>query len=73
MIELNGHKIFEPKDPHQSFHKIEGHCPICDGGLAICSICKKAEIELNEPCKILKDQDNMDIKLSNKINNIFIK
>jgi len=25
-------------------------CYVCDGGLAICEICGKAEIELREPC-----------------------
>ena len=25
-------------------------CPVCDGGLAVCSLCGKAEIELDQPC-----------------------
>lgn len=25
-------------------------CPVCDGGLAMCSVCHKAEAELDEPC-----------------------
>lgn len=27
-----------------------GSCNVCDGGLAICSICGKAEVELDLPC-----------------------
>lgn len=33
--------------PYHARHEI---CPMCDGGLAICAVCGKAEIELNEPC-----------------------
>jgi hypothetical protein len=28
----------------------DASCPVCDGGLAICSICGKAEVELDSPC-----------------------
>lgn len=26
-------------------------CPVCDGGLALCSLCGKAEAELDTPCR----------------------
>jgi hypothetical protein len=45
----NGHLIFEPKDPHPNLHK-EVNCVICDGGLAVCSVCGKGEVELDQPC-----------------------
>ncbi len=32
------------------YHDGYGKCPICDGGLAICSLCGMAEIELDQPC-----------------------
>lgn len=25
-------------------------CPVCDGGLAVCAVCRAAEIELDKPC-----------------------
>ena len=30
----------------------ELQCPICDGGLAVCLRCGRAEVELDEPCTI---------------------
>lgn len=48
---VNGHKVYEPKDPHPTWHRDDSHCLICDGGLSICSVCGKAEIELSvQPC-----------------------
>ncbi len=49
----NGHKIYEPTDPHPRWHKDDIRCPICDGGLSICSVCGGAEIELEYPCNVV--------------------
>ena len=50
MKDYNGHKIYESSDLHPSWHR-EGKCLICDGGLAICSVCGKGEVELDKPCE----------------------
>lgn len=42
------HVIILPSDPHP--HSEDNLCAICDGGLAICKLCGKAEVELNELC-----------------------
>lgn len=42
------HRIIQPSDPHS--HDEDQLCGICDGGLAICADCGKAENELDEPC-----------------------
>ena len=66
MKEVNGHLIYEPKDPHPKWHK-EGHCPICDGGLGICSKCGKAEIELGQPCnKKENEQQLFTVRITRK-------
>lgn len=51
MINVNGHLIYEPSDPHPKLHR-EGHCFVCDGGLGICSVCGRAESELSQPCEV---------------------
>lgn len=43
------HDIIKPSDPHT--HSEEVRCAICDGGLAICKRCGRAEAELDEPCE----------------------
>src|ERR1043165_8395065 len=43
------HVLIKPTDPHS--HSEESLCAICDGGLAVCKICGKAEAELDEPCE----------------------
>jgi len=55
MNELTEHKLIKPTDPHPKWHR-EGHCPICDGGLGICSVCGKAESELDQPCQPSQDK-----------------
>jgi hypothetical protein len=43
------HDIIKPSDPHT--HSEDVRCAICDGGLAICKRCGRAEAELDEPCE----------------------
>ena len=50
MKEYNGHKIYEPSDPHPKWHTDDTHCLICDGGLSICSVCSEFEAGLDQPC-----------------------
>ena len=52
MKDYNGHKIYEPSDPHPKWHRGDASCLICDGGLSICSVCGKAEVELGQPCNV---------------------
>ena len=41
------HVLLEPKDcPCDG----DPFCNICEGGLGLCRVCGKAEIELDEPC-----------------------
>jgi hypothetical protein len=43
------HDIIKPSDSHT--HSEDVRCAICDGGLAICKRCGRAEAELDEPCE----------------------
>lgn len=42
------HKFMTPQECKCS--KWEGNCPICDGGLAYCTVCKGAEGSLPTEC-----------------------
>ena len=42
------HVLKTPDDCDCSKYDI---CLVCDGGLSVCKICGKAEIELQEPCE----------------------
>lgn len=53
--EQRQHELIKPSDPHM--HDEDSSCAICDGGLAICKRCGKAEIELDEPCE--RDDQNV--------------
>lgn len=49
------HILFTPETCPSRVKEGDGHnanydCLICHGGLAICSVCGKAEAELNGPC-----------------------
>lgn len=54
------HVLIKPTDPHS--HNEDSLCAICDGGLAICKLCGKAEAELDEPCVPRVTQSNGDIE-----------
>ena len=42
------HILLEPSECN--FGKETDRCPVCDWGLAVCKLCGKAEIELDEDC-----------------------
>lgn len=46
---MSEHIILTPKDCG-CIKDPDYNCPICDGGLAVCTVCGKAEIELDQPC-----------------------
>ena len=53
---VNGHILIEPKDGHE--HKDpDEDCRVCDHGLLICKVCGAAEIELDQPCPIVREWD----------------
>jgi hypothetical protein len=33
------------------------HCPICDGGLSVCSVCGEYEAGLDKPCKAPENKE----------------
>lgn len=44
-----GHVLLAPADCSKR-HIPDICCPICDGGLRYCTICRQGEVELDEPC-----------------------
>lgn len=48
------HKLLTPQEcvaeDRRSWQHESGTCPICDGGLAYCTVCKGGESELDTPC-----------------------
>lgn len=46
---MSDHVILTPKDCG-CIKDTDYSCPICDGGLAVCAVCGKAEVELDQPC-----------------------
>lgn len=47
---FNGHILRTPKTCTCRGTGQEGHCPTCDWGLSVCSVCGAAEVELDVPC-----------------------
>ena len=46
-------------------------CPVCDWGLAVCSVCRGAEIELEEDCPGEKGIEEIDELAKEEIDSAF--
>lgn len=43
------HVLMEPSDPHLCASALDcGSCWLCDGGLAMCKVCRLSEVELDD-------------------------
>lgn len=46
---MSDHVLLKPEDCDCGKNP-DFQCPVCDGGLAFCVVCRKGEAELDEPC-----------------------
>lgn len=50
---INGHILITSKTCiSHGYHDGWQSCPVCEGGLTVCSVCGEYEAGLDKPCKI---------------------